>query len=82
LASQAGTHFKAGASAHPAMVDPNDAATITIPYALLASKDEDKDAVQKWQSEIKVKNIVEYFPDQIHGWMAARYVYKHFRYIA
>jgi hypothetical protein len=60
------------------MVDPNDAATITIPYALLASKDEDKDAVQKWQSEIKVKNIVEYFPDQIHGWMAARSVHKYF----
>lgn len=54
------------------MVDPEDAKNLTIPYALLASKDEDQEAVKKWQSDIKVKHIVEHFPDQVHGFMGAR----------
>ena len=54
------------------MLDPNDAPNITIPIAMLPSKDEDKDAVAKWQQGLKVKNQVEYFPEQIHGFMAAR----------
>jgi len=72
LSSQEGTPFKAGAACHPAMVDPNDAPGITIPYAMLPSKDEDKDAVSKWQQGVKTQNIVEWFPDQVHGFMAAR----------
>ena len=54
------------------MVDANDAAATTIPFAMLPSKDEPKEDVEKWQQNIKVKNIVEWFPDQIHGFMAAR----------
>jgi hypothetical protein len=57
------------------MVDPSDAPGVTIPYVLLASKDEDQEAVGKWQSGLKVKNVVETFTDQIHGWMAARCVH-------
>ncbi|KAF2083303.1 carboxymethylenebutenolidase [Saccharata proteae CBS 121410] len=72
LTSQSGTPFMAAAAAHPAMVDPNDAPNITIPIALLPSKDEDKDAVAKWQQGLKVKGQVEWFNDQIHGFMAAR----------
>jgi len=72
LVSQQGTAFKAAAACHPAMVDPSDASGVTIPYAMLPSKDEDKDAVEKWQQNVKVKNIVEWFPDQVHGFMAAR----------
>jgi len=72
LISQEGTPFKAAAACHPAMVDANDAAAVTIPYALLPSKDEPKDDVEKWQKAIKVKNVVQWWPNQIHGFMAAR----------
>lgn len=72
LSSQQGTPFKAAAACHPAMVDPSDAPGVTIPYAMLPSMDEDKEAVGKWQEGLKVKNIVQWFPDQVHGWMAAR----------
>lgn len=72
LISQEGTPFKAAASCHPAMVDANDAPGVTIPFAMLPSKDEPKEDVEKWQKAIKVKNIVEWWPNQVHGFMAAR----------
>jgi len=72
LSSQSGTPFKAAAACHPAMVDPADAPKITIPIAVLPSKDEDKDACSKYEKELKVDHIVEWFPTQVHGWMAAR----------
>ncbi|KAI0393802.1 alpha/beta-hydrolase [Xylariaceae sp. FL0594] len=64
--------FKAGIEAHPAMVDPADASKIKIPLALLASKDEDAEAVKKFEANLSGPKYVETFPDQIHGWMAAR----------
>lgn len=72
LVSQKGTPFKSAVAAHPAMVDANDAAGVTIPFAMLPSKDEPKEDVEKWQKEIKVKNVVKWWPEQIHGFMAAR----------
>ncbi|KZF20780.1 alpha/beta-hydrolase [Xylona heveae TC161] len=72
LSSTSGSVFKAAAIAHPAMVDPNDAPNVAIPFAFLASKDEDPQAVAQFKENLKVKNYVETFPDQIHGWMAAR----------
>jgi dienelactone hydrolase len=72
LSSQEGTPFTAAAAVHPAMVDPADAPKITIPIAILPSKDEDKDAVGKYEEALKVKYIVEWYPTQVHGWMAAR----------
>lgn len=72
LSSQKGTLFKAAAACHPAMVDPSDAPGVSIPYAMLPSKDEDKSAVEEWQSKVTTKNIVKWFPDQVHGFMAAR----------
>jgi len=72
LVSQKDTPFKAAAVAHPAMVDANDAEAITIPIAMLPSKDEPKDDVEKWEKALKVKHVVEWFPNQIHGWLAAR----------
>ncbi|EHK47408.1 hypothetical protein TRIATDRAFT_298552 [Trichoderma atroviride IMI 206040] len=64
--------FSAGAAAHPAMVDPADAEGLTVPFALLASKEEDAADVKKFEEALKVPHHVETFPDQIHGWMAAR----------
>ncbi|KAK3673128.1 hypothetical protein LTR78_006968 [Recurvomyces mirabilis] len=72
LASQKDTLFKAAASCHPAMVDANDAPGITIPFLMLPSKDEPKDDVKAWQEKVKVKNEVEWYDNQIHGFMAAR----------
>jgi len=72
LVSQEGTPFKAAASCHPAMVDANDAPGIKIPFAMLPSKDEPKEDVEKWQKAVKVKNIVQWWPNQVHGFMAAR----------
>jgi len=72
LSSQKDTLFKAAASCHPAMVDANDAPGITIPFAMLPSKDEPKDDVEKWHKGVKTKNIVEWYPNQVHGFMAAR----------
>lgn len=74
LTSQSGTFFSAAAGVHPAMVDPNDAKGITIPLCMLASGDEDKEAVKKFEEALNVPKHVETFADQVHGWMAARYV--------
>ncbi|KAI0203234.1 alpha/beta-hydrolase [Astrocystis sublimbata] len=64
--------FKVGIEAHPAMVDPEDAKKIKIPLVLLASKDEDPEDVKKFDANLTAPKHVETFPDQIHGWMAAR----------
>jgi dienelactone hydrolase len=72
LSSFEGTEFKASAIMHPAMTDPADAPKVTIPIAILPSGDEDKEALTKFQEALKVKNILDWFPDMLHGWMAAR----------
>jgi dienelactone hydrolase len=72
LAATEGTRFKAAAACHPAMVDPKDAPNVAIPIAVLPSMDEDKTAIKKYEEGLKVKHVVEWFPDQVHGWMAAR----------
>ena len=72
LASTEGTPFSAAAEVHPAMVDPEDAKKIAIPVAMLASGDEDEEAVKKFGEECKGGKRVEFFKDQVHGWMAAR----------
>ncbi|RMZ78739.1 hypothetical protein DV737_g3765, partial [Chaetothyriales sp. CBS 132003] len=64
--------FSVAAVAHPAMVDPADAEGISIPYLLIASKDEDVETIKNFESNLKVPHQVETFSDQIHGFMAAR----------
>lgn len=73
LVCQEGTVFKAGAACHPGMIDTDDAKNITVPIAILPSGDEDEKAVSEYEKSLKVPHIVEWFKDQIHGWMAARY---------
>lgn len=68
LTSQSGTKFKAAAAAHPAMVDPEDAPGVTIPYLMLPSKDEDKEAVEKWEKGLKVR-IQSFSSQRISGLM-------------
>ncbi|MDI1485428.1 MAG: hypothetical protein OHK93_000566 [Ramalina farinacea] len=61
-----------GKEVHPAMVDANDAKAIKIPYAMLASKDEDAKLVKEFGDALTGPKYLETFGDQIHGWMAAR----------
>jgi len=72
LTTGSSTPFTAAAEVHPAMVDPKDALNVTVPLALLASKDESAEDVKKFSENLKVDKHVETFGDQIHGWMAAR----------
>ena len=72
LLSGEGSSFKAAAEAHPAFLDPKDAESVTIPMCILASKDENAEAVKSFSETLKVEKYVETFADQIHGWMGAR----------
>lgn len=72
LTSTAGTPFKAAVAAHPAMVDPADAPNVSIPILVIPSKDEDQEAVEKYAQGLKVPHQVEWYHDQVHGFMAAR----------
>lgn len=72
LSSNSSNLFKAAAVAHPAMVDAADAGNVKIPFLMLPSKDEPKEDVDKWAAAIKSPSKVEWFPNQIHGWLAAR----------
>jgi dienelactone hydrolase len=54
------------------MVDPADAVGIKVPLILLASGDESPEDVKKFEANLTGPKYVETFPDQIHGWMAAR----------
>jgi dienelactone hydrolase len=64
--------FKAAVQCHPAMLDVNDAKKVTVPMALLASKDEVAEDVKGFEKSLTVPHLVETFPTQIHGFMAAR----------
>ncbi|OQU99100.1 hypothetical protein CLAIMM_04787 [Cladophialophora immunda] len=64
--------FKTAVQCHPAMLDPSDAKNVTVPMALLASKDEPAEDVKAFEANLTVPHKVETFPTQIHGFMAAR----------
>ena len=53
-------------------MDAADAAKISIPQMVLASKDEPKDDIAAYDAALQVPKHVETFDDQIHGWMSAR----------
>lgn len=54
------------------MVDPKDAPNVTIPILTIPSKDEDKSAIEQYEAALTVPKQVEWYHDQIHGFMAAR----------
>ena len=54
------------------MLDPSDAKGISIPFAVLASKDEVAADVQKFSENLGGPKVVTTFDKQIHGFMAAR----------
>lgn len=64
--------FSAAAIVHPAMIQPDEAPKLKVPFAFLASKDEDEGEVNEFKSKLAVPHLVERYSEQIHGWMAAR----------
>lgn len=80
LLSAEGTPFVAAAQIHPAMVDPSDAEKFVIPHFTLATKDEDKAAIEGVEKAVKgsateavkEKSKVLYWDGTFHGFMAAR----------
>ena len=48
------------------MVEPKDGPSITIPFALLPSMHEDKDAVKAFVDAIKVEKYIETFDNMPH----------------
>ncbi|KAK5075310.1 hypothetical protein LTR64_001515 [Lithohypha guttulata] len=65
-------NFKAAVQTSPAMVDSSDAEKVVIPMMVLASKDEPVEEVKKYGEKLTVKNHIETFDDQLHGFMSAR----------
>ena len=66
IAAGTSTPFAAAVSAHPAMVDPKDASPISIPFALLASKDEDANACNGFVADLKGEKHFETFHEMPH----------------
>ena len=66
LAAFTDSPFAAAVSTHPAMLDPKDGPQITIPYCLLPSMHEDKDAVKAFADAIEVEKYVETFDTMPH----------------
>lgn len=64
--------FKVTVQCHPAMLSPDDGKSVTIPMAVLASRDEVPQDVKAFEENLRVPHYVETFGTQIHGWMAAR----------
>lgn len=71
-AAEGGSGWKAAAQVHPAMVDPEEAKKIDIPFALLASGEEDPKAIAEFGASLKGEKVLDTYGDMIHGWMGAR----------
>jgi len=72
VTSASSNPFTVAAAAHPALIDPTGAETISVPYILLASGEDPADTVKEFENKLKVPRHVETFVDRVHGWMAAR----------
>lgn len=72
--------FAATALLHPALFDPADADKLSVPALCIATKDEDKKAVELFETNLKQSSIAEvrdksrvfYWDGTFHGFMAAR----------
>ena len=70
--TKASLGWKAAAQVHPAMLDAGDAKDINIPFAVLASGEEDKAEVKNFGENLTGEKVLETFDAMIHGWMGAR----------
>jgi len=80
LMSGPNTQFAFSIQVHPAMLEPSDAAQMTIPHLCIATKDEDPDTTAQYRivlqnhlhKAVKEKSVVERWEGTFHGFMAAR----------
>lgn len=77
LASGQRDVFEATAVVHPAMLQADDATSLTAPIMLLASKDEDAKEVKAFEAAVpkgavKDASHFETYTNMHHGWAAAR----------
>jgi len=72
LTSGPDSPFTVSAQCHPGMIDPADAAKVTIPMCVLGSKDEEVEEIEAFGNALTFPKHVEIFKSQIHGWMSAR----------
>ena len=77
MASQATKYVGAAAMVHPAFTEVSDAEKIVAPLALLDTKDEDKDTMDKFIAEVKKKPFGDKvfrkrFDNTFHGFCAGR----------
>ncbi|KAL4993756.1 Alpha/Beta hydrolase protein [Aspergillus recurvatus] len=75
LSSGEGTPFAGTVQVHPGRIDKADAQTLTIPHAVLASRDEPVGEVEAYARIIENKGLggfVETYSEMWHGWMGAR----------
>lgn len=72
LTSGENTPWESALQTSPSRIDPNDAKAVTIPMAVLASKDEDAEKVKAFGDALTVPKHVETFDSQVHGFMSAR----------
>lgn len=65
--------FAVAVQTSPSMADPEETANISVPMALLLSKDEDLPTMQKFYDNLPMSDkFMERFEGQIHGWMSGR----------
>lgn len=65
--------FSVAVQTSPSRADPEEAANISVPMALLLSKDEDLPTMQKFYDNLPTSDkFMERFDSQIHGWMSGR----------
>ncbi|KAF3073646.1 hypothetical protein CFAM422_004398 [Trichoderma lentiforme] len=67
-----GRRFSASGTAHPGLMDENDAKAQTAPHLLLASKDEPADKVALYKEIMGDKIESTTYETMHHGWMGAR----------
>ncbi|KAL4872509.1 hypothetical protein BDV12DRAFT_182874 [Aspergillus spectabilis] len=75
LSSGVGSVWGSTVQVHPGLMDKSDAEALTIPHAVLASKEEPGDVVAFYEETIKEKGLggfVETYEGMWHGWMGAR----------
>jgi dienelactone hydrolase len=75
LASAEGTPFTVSGTAHPGVLDKDDALKLTIPHLILASPGEPADTVSQYAEIFKSGEKigeVETYQTMFHGWMGAR----------
>ncbi|WVR04030.1 hypothetical protein IAU60_001029 [Kwoniella sp. DSM 27419] len=62
--------------AHPTFPAPEDGDSINVPVCLFPTSGEDMSVINKIQEKVDAKmpgkNVVKHYPDEVHGFMAAR----------